>query len=282
MPCLRSLPAHRATGLAVLPLLLLASAGCGEDDGSEAPARSASHPEIRYGPAVQAHGGMVRSYVKEEGGRLLELGVAIDESILPELPDHHAPGGIVTPDGHSIFIYEVPLPEGHGTPFDHATVDWVPAGHEPPGVYDVPHFDIHFYTISREERMAIVPSGPEFLEAAGRHPAPEYVPAGFVDPGMPPVPRMGVHWVDLSSPELAPEGATPFTRTFVYGSWDGRIVFAEPMIALSWLETRPDETIPVATAERYDPPGLWPAAYRVYFDEEAGQYRVALAELARR
>lgn len=286
-----SVPSLRAPTLALLALLLpLAGCGAGTDSDADAPegaataeaTSEATSAEVRFGPEVQAHGGMMRSYVKVEDGRILELGVAIDESVLPALPDHQAPGGIVTPDGHSIFIHELPLPDGHGTPFDHATVDWVPAGHEPPGVYDVPHFDIHFYTISTEQRMAMVPAGPEFGQAAARHPAPEFIPAGYFDPGMPPVPQMGVHWVHPASPELAPEDPAPFTRTFIYGSWDGRMIFAEPMVALSWLETRPDETIPVPTAERYDPSGLWPAAYRVHYDEASRQYRVALTQLAER
>ncbi len=265
----------------IVPAVLLIPGFGGEADAG-AETIAVLSPEVRYGPAVEVEGGMVRSYVTEEDGRVVELGVAVDAGVLPALPGSHDPGGIVTPDGHSIFVWELPLPEGHGTPFDHATLDWVPAGHEPPGVYDVPHFDVHFYTISMEERMAIVPTGPEFGEAAARHPAPEYVPEGYVDPGMPPVPQMGVHWADLSSPELQPEGAEPFTRTFIYGSWDGRMIFVEPMVALSWLETRPDETIAVATAERYDPPGLWPGAYRVYFDADSDEYRVALTDLRER
>jgi hypothetical protein len=270
-----------AAFLAMVPMVLL-TVGCGADAEAGGETPQGFSADVRYGPAVEVDGGLVRSYVKEEAGRVVELGVAVDAGVLPALPDSHDPGGIVTPDGHSVFVSELALPENHGTPFDHATLDWIPAGHEPPGVYDVPHFDVHFYTIPPAERMAIVPTGPEFGEKAAHHPGPEYVPAGYVDPGMPPVPQMGVHWVDLSSPELRPEGAEPFTRTFIYGSWDGRIIFVEPMVALSWLETRPDETVPVATAERYDPSGLWPGAYRVYFDADTDQYRVALADLRER
>jgi hypothetical protein len=266
----------------VLASIVLVVSGCGAGAEAGANALAAFSPEVRYGPTVEVAGGMVRSYVKVEGDRVVELGVAVDAGVLPALPASHDPGGIVTPDGHSVFISELPLPENHGTPFDHATLDWIPAGHEPPGVYDVPHFDVHFYTISSAERKAIVPTGPEFGEKAARHPAPEYIPTGYVDPGMPPVPQMGVHWVDPSSPELRPEGAEPFTRTFIYGSWDGRMIFVEPMVALSWLKTRPDETIPVATAERYYPSGLWPGAYRVYFDADTDQYRVALTDLRER
>jgi hypothetical protein len=36
-------------------------------------------------------------------------------------------------------------------------LDWNPRGHIPDGVYTVPHFDVHFYLITREQREEIVP-----------------------------------------------------------------------------------------------------------------------------
>lgn len=40
--------------------------------------------------------------------------------------------------------------------FDHEDIDWNPEGHEG---FDVPHYDIHFYYISREEQNKIMPAG---------------------------------------------------------------------------------------------------------------------------
>ena len=47
---------------------------------------------------------------------------------------------------------------------------------------------------------------------------------------------MGVHWID---PEVAGvRRARQFTQTFIYGSWNGRLIFAEPMITKALLESR--------------------------------------------
>lgn len=67
-------------------------------------------------------------------------------------------------------------------------------GHEPPGIYDLPHLDFHFYYISDSDRMAI-PAGQLFPVA------PQFLPPDYSQPG-PTVPMMGRHSEDLTSPEL--------------------------------------------------------------------------------
>ncbi len=237
-------------------------------------------PEIVYGPAVRLGDGSARTYVIVESERPLEVGVAVDQAFLTSLPEDGAPGGLVMPNGHSMFEYALEMPEGHGTPFQHATLDWIPAGHEPPGIYDKPHFDVHFYTISAEERRAIRPDDPTFLEKGARLPEAEFVPAGFVDPGMGAVPMMGVHLVDPTSPELRAEAPEPFTHTFLYGSWDGRLIFLEPMVTTAFLAEKHDLSFPIAVAERYDPEGYYPASYSIRWDDAAGEYRISLTDLA--
>ena len=170
------------------------------------------------------------------------------------------------------------MPGRNGTPYRFVGLDWNPAGHVPPGIYDQPHFDFHFYPIAEAERDAIVPSDPEFGAKGERVPAAEYVPAGYRKlPGA--VPLMGAHWVDPKSPELNGE---PFTRTFLYGSWDGELTFAEPMITKAFLETKPDFQAPIAVPARYAAAGRYPTEYRVYWSAGAKEYRVALAGLVQR
>ena len=112
------------------------------------------------------------------------------------------------------------------TPFDHITINWEPTGHEPNGIYNVPHFDMHFYKISVAAQMAItgIPGAP---------PPAGYLPASYVIPAAT-VPQMGSHWLDPSSPELPPTFA-PFTHTFIYGSDNGKVIFLEPMITRAFL-----------------------------------------------
>jgi hypothetical protein len=123
-----------------------------------------------------------------------------------------------------------------------------------------------------------VPTDPEFEAKGARVPAPELVPAGYTKlPGA--VPLMGAHWVDPTSPELNGE---LFTTTFLYGSWDGKPTFAEPMVTKAFMETKPDVRAPVAVPARYAAPGYYPTEYRVYWNAGAKEYRVALSGLLRR
>jgi hypothetical protein len=88
------------------------------------------------------------------------------------------------------------------------------------------------------------------------------------------IPRMGAHWVNPQSKEL--QGHT-FTSTFLYGSYDGRLVFAEPMIARAFLETKTDITEVIKLPARYARPNTYyPTKYSVRYDPIKKEYTVAL------
>lgn len=257
----------------------------------------------QYGQPVRLGEGRARAYVvlDAKNGRVpLEVGVALDAKALAGLPllgtGHH---DLNHPEVHEHILT---LPAGHGTPFQFVELNWNPGGHEPPGIYDVPHFDFHFYTISKPERDAILPSDPEWAAKANRLPTGDLVPPYTVPlgpPGAAPaefaVPMMGVHWSDIRSAELQgmlghPAAYRPFTATFIYGSWDGRFTFLEPMITRAHLlakqtATDPavrDELLPIAVPERYRTPGYYPTSYRIQWDPQAREYRIGLAHLVLR
>ena len=252
-----------------------------------------------YGPAVSLGNGHARAYVlrDEDTGKPREIGVALDESALDGLPaagtGHHGADAMV----HSLVLA---LPNGNETPFKFLELNWNPAGHEPEGVYqDVPHFDFHFYTISQAERDEIVPTSAGFETKANNLPTGDYVPAFNVPlapPGTSPaqvaVPMMGVHWLDVRSPELQrmlgkPEAYKPFTATFIYGSWDGQLTFWEPMITRAFILERKtatdaaarDRVLPISVPAKFKAPGYYPTAYRVTWDADAKEYRIALSGL---
>jgi hypothetical protein len=252
-----------------------------------------------YGSAVKVGDGNARSYVlfDEKTGAPREIGVALSEQALENLPaagsGHHGAGAMT----HEFILS---LPEGNKTPFQFVEMNWNPMGHEPDGVYqDVPHFDFHFYTISKAERDAIVPTNPDFAKKANNVPAKEYVPPFNVPlgpPGASPaqvaVPMMGVHWLDVRSPELQnllgkPDAYQPFTATFIHGSWDGRFHFWEPMITRAHILVKKttndaavrDQVLPLPLPAKYQTPGYYPAAYRITWDADAREYRIALTEL---
>ncbi len=51
------------------------------------------------------------------------------------------------PGSDHVALFLTLPPEAAGTGFRVLQFDWNPHGHEPLGIYDLPHFDFHFYYI---------------------------------------------------------------------------------------------------------------------------------------
>jgi hypothetical protein len=146
-----------------------------------------------------------------------------------------------------------------------------------------------------------MPSDPKYAQKAANYPEGQYRYPFYLDAataaGIPAaaatVPMMGLHWLDVRSPELQkltgnPGGWAPFTKTFIYGTWDGQFIFDEPMITRAYIlakktATDPavvDEIIPVPTAQKYSPAGYYPSAYRITWDAQQKEYRIAVTQLS--
>jgi len=260
-----------------------------------------------YGDALAVGNGRARTYVvvdANDASTPLEVGVALDEAAMDGLPAPMAMPPSTSDDPHNhvdTHVYDLAMPAGNPSPYKFVELDWNPAGHEPPGIYDIPHFDFHFYTVSKAERDAIDPAalGAAFNTKSAALPAqdfraPDYVP--LAAPGAPivAVPHMGVHWSDTHAPELQaalghPEANRTFTTTFIHGSWDGKFIFDEPMITRAYIMGRKtataaaqrDSLMTLATPTRTTA-GLTPSAYRVTYDADAKEYRIALTQFVRK
>ena len=179
--------------------------------------------------------------------------------------------------------YILPMPAQNPTPYKFVELDWNPIGHGAP--HTEPHFDFHFYTISQAERDAILPTDPQWAAKASRLPADDFnrptfaCPCAILNVPAPQmaVPRMGLHWIDTKSAEYA-GGA--FTTTYITGSWDGKVIFQEPMITRAFIKATKDTTMTLPQAKRASPAGWYPGAYRVTYDAQAREYRIALSKLA--
>lgn len=260
-------------------------------------------PRLVYGAAVAVGNGHARTYVvldSADSQKPLEFGVALDEAAMEGLPAPMAmPGDGDNPHAHvDMHEYLLAPPAGNPTEYQLVELDWNPGGHEPPGIYDIPHFDFHFYTITKTQRDAIDPSlgDSTYMARSANLPPAEQQPPFFVAlaaPGTPivAVPHMGVHWSDVRSPELQgalgnPEAARTFTTTFLHGSWDGEFIFDEPMVTRAFImgrksattDAQRDSVMQLPLPERLGRPRYFPAAYRVAYDAESREYRVALRE----
>jgi hypothetical protein len=240
-----------------------------------------SSANMRYGAPVELGEGKVRTYVAmdEKTGRTpLEIGIAVDARAM----EGKLPG--------EMLMTPLPFPENAPEPYRFALFDWNPEGHIPEGVYDVPHFDFHFYIVPHAEVEAIRREDPSFAAKANNLPKGDFVPPHYIVPAPPGVepaaltePRMGLHWEDMRDPQLQkllgnPDAYQPFTKTMIYGSWDGSITFIEPMITREYLLRRTNETIPIPQPARYPKPGWYPGAYRISYDANAKEYRVAIVD----
>ena len=300
--------AHRPRRTVLRSATTIALAGIGAAGCEDAPTRAtaptagraASEPGVhrQYGAPVQVGEGRARAYVvldRTDGGRAIEFGIALDERALDGLP--HGDGHVAShAGGHHEMpnVHLLPLPAQNPTPFRLVELNWNASGHEPPGVYDAPHFDAHFYTVTKAERDAIDPSrmtDAEYVARSMNYPAdapPFYVPLAPPGPNRA-VPQMGVHWSDVRSPELQimlgnPEAYRPFTATFTYGSWDGRFTFVEPMVTRAHLlatraATDPaerDQVRPIPTSAGFLAGAFRPDAYRIRWDAQAREYHIAV------
>ena len=219
------------------------------------------------GTALPVGKGAVRSWVRlDENGDPTAIGLTFDEAALEGLPAD-APHGKLGPE----YVLALP-PEARATAFDHVLMNWNPHGHQPSKVYDVGHFDFHFYTISRQEREQITATGDDLAKTQRRPPA-EFVPEGYIYAPNSEEPQMGAHWVDPASHEFH---GHDFTRSLLYGSYDGQIIFVEPMITRAYLLTRPDVTEPLKLPARYGKSGYYPTRYSVRYDPTKKEYTVAL------
>jgi len=142
------------------------------------------------------------------------------------------------------------------TPFQHALLDWMPQGHLP--FFGEPHFDFHFYMTSEAERKAI-----PFYEVDpskfDKVPTADYMPANYIAvPGG--VPQMGTHWVDVTSPELS---GGPFTQTFIFGTYDSKVTFYEPMITEKFIRDNPSFERAIPQPAKYQIAGWHPTKMRM-------------------
>lgn len=125
----------------LLLVLLLIVSGCDTNGASD-------QPRTVTGPTASIDGSDVHGWVRlDADDRPSALGLTIEDGAYEPLSD--------TADDHSkhdeAVVVELAFPDVAPAPFEHATLDWNPEGHPPPGIYTVPHFDVHF-SQSRKRR----------------------------------------------------------------------------------------------------------------------------------
>jgi hypothetical protein len=185
------------------------------------------------------------------------------------------------------FEYVLPLPDAvarrKDVPFKWVLLNWNPHGHIPHGVYDTPHFDVHFYMepIAKIFALQAGPCGPELMNcdqfAVAKQPVPSsHVPPDFRDVDAV-VPAMGNHLIDLTGPEFQKQ---PFTRSWIFGAYGGRIIFYEEMVALRTLLQQPQSCAPIKQPKAWATAGYYPTASCLRYDRTTGATTVSMERFA--
>jgi hypothetical protein len=232
------------------------------------------------GETRQMGAGTVRSFLQlDSQGNPLAIGVELSAGALEQLPQQPNTtsrcfdmDGNGRHTGHECIgdlerVLDVPRGGAAKLPFRWITVNWNAAGH--PAPYNRPHFDFHFYAVDRAIIEGITPGRCGELVDCGHferatQPVPErYHPSGHISVGAV-VPRMGNHLLDSQSPEI--KDSLPFTRTFIYGAYEGRLIFWEPMITLEFLQKTTDACMEIRQPAGFQQAGYYPTQYCVRQD----------------
>jgi hypothetical protein len=189
-------------------------------------------PCAQYGESAHRGNGTLTAYSQSEGGVPKAIGLVFDASTLDGLPYEPPNDGRWCYDSNGDGTedrttecsggYENALHLGNAfrrtvdSPFTYVLVNWNPMGHMPPGVYDLPHFDVHFYLNDNSERLAIRPGPfPTLVNCADYRlgkdlPAPRYRHPDYADVDAV-EPAMGNHLVDprVGAIRLVPDRVLP-------------------------------------------------------------------------
>ena len=269
------------------------AAGCSSGQGGTSASRIPGW-ELKVGD------GTVSSYAElESGGAPAAIGVVWSSSALeglPNSPDQHRCFGR-TKDGaidagtkcQHTHEFVIPLPDGVARrtdiPFKWVLFNWNPVGHIPPGIYDAPHFDVHFEMGPIADAFAIEsgPCGPELVrcdqfQTAKKPLPPNYMPPDYVDVEAI-VPVMGNHLIDTTGPEFQ---KVPFTRSWIYGVYDGRVIFYEAMVTLAYMRSKPNGCLPIKSPKAVATAGFYPTEYCVRHNATTGEHSVSMEKFSRR
>lgn len=262
-----------------------------------------AEPRMIVSEPQKVGNGSARIYVAlDADGSPRALGVRLSKNALEGLPQEPNPtsrcfdrdgDGRIDPHecvGDYPFVFTIPDGDAARavTPFKWVAVNWNPHGHGMPAPppWAVPHFDFHFYLVARADvqRLRTGKCGEmidcdDFKTATKPVPA-KYVHADHIDVGAA-VPDMGNHLIDSKSPELA-KGGPPFTHTFIFGAYDGKITFLEPMITRAFIASKPSMCAKINQPEAFEVAGAYPTRYCVRYLPGEDAYTISIEDFERR
>ncbi|HXH60236.1 MAG TPA: hypothetical protein VNI20_02635 [Fimbriimonadaceae bacterium] len=170
-------------------------------------------------------------------------------------------------------------------PYKFIEMNWNPMGHPPKG-WSVPHFDFHFY-MTPESDVDAIGLGPKgFLVSedcftkAIKPVDPKYVGPNYKDMQFA-VGKMGNHLVDPTAPEIAKNDPMLFKYAFIYGCYDGKVTFWEPMITRDFLASGETVEAEIPLPKAYAVAGWYPTKYAIRHTDD-GYTTVSIEDFVKR
>lgn len=215
-----------------------------------------SNPELKFntfkGDEVVVGNGYARSFITiSHTGVPQEIGVVFTDEALSGLPTVNTP-----------YVLELHNKALKATPFEHIALGWSANGHPLPGSFIGPHFDVRFFMMTLEERLAIpAPPAPGFFN----FPPTGYMPSNYFPDA--PAPKIGMHWTDKSFIT-----GVPVNHTLILGSYDGAFTFVSPIVVRTDLVSGQSFSIAYAQPQLFAVHGYYPTKYNIYIDEKQRHY----------
>jgi hypothetical protein len=255
--------------------LALAINSCSDDVVDPVPSDQTA---IVYGTSVKVGNDSARTYVKvDSNGNPTAIGIAIDAEAINGL-------------GNTASMNPLPLPNAANSklPYKFVTMDWNPAGHDPLFFFDDKHFDFHFFTITETETHGIDDADSSKMY---KEPNQSDVPAGYTGYANIPAPgpgRIATGGVDMMGWHLLDSTVTmipnqyDFTHIFIYGFYNGKMNFMEPMITKDFLASKTTVTVDIKQPQSFPTSGnYWPTKYTIRYDATAGQYIIEMHDMVK-
>jgi hypothetical protein len=129
-----------------------------------------------------------------------------------------------------------------------------------------------------DERLKITMEGDDVARVKKPTPA-GVMPEGYIMAPGSEEKYMGMHWAQLSWPEF---NGGKWEHSFIYGSYDGKLAFIEPMFTLEFLKSRPMISMAFPQPTVYPKGKYYPTTYRISYEEKRQEYTVALEGMVKR
>ena len=180
-----------------------------------------------------------------------ELGIVFSDEALTGLPANNAS-----------YVLDFHHKALESTPFKHLSLGWNFTGHPLPGGAFIPvHFDIRFFMMSLEDRLAI--PNPPTLGLI--NPPAGYMPADYTPDAA--VPQIGRHWApnNFTSGQIV-------DYTMVLGSYNGSFTFVSPIVRSTVLASGISVSLPYSQPQYFAEHGYYPTRYNIYKDDKERHY----------